>query len=156
VPVLFGLAGSVAGGFVADRLGRRRSIALASILLGASFVGFAALQPYWESRTVIVAITCAQSLFQGLLSASLFALFIDVSWPKVAATQFTAYMALLNLSTSAGGWVAGTVQGWFGFAGAHVALGVFQAALVLLLIPLDPHQNRRELGEEAPAPAGGG
>jgi predicted MFS family arabinose efflux permease len=37
------------------------------------------------------------SVFNGLMYGTRTALFMDVTTPRVAATQFTAYMALLNL-----------------------------------------------------------
>jgi hypothetical protein len=39
----------------------------------------------------------AYAVFQGLMYGTRSALFMDVTTPAVAATQFTAYMALLNL-----------------------------------------------------------
>lgn len=146
VPVFFGLGGSVAGGWLADRLGRRRMVAVSSLLLAASWFAFAAAEPYWGERNLIVAFACTGALFVGTMSAALFALFMDVSWPRVAATQFTAYMALLNLSRTVGAKLAGPVSGAFGMTGAYIAFGVLQCLLVLLLLPLDPRQNRRELG----------
>lgn len=147
LPLIFGLAGSVGGGFLADWLGHRRTVALSSILLGAAWIGFAAAEPWWPIKSFIVAASCADQLLLGTLSASLFTLFMDVSWPRVAATQFTAYMALLNLSRTFGAKLAGVVDTDFGTAGAYIAFGALQIAVVLLLIFLDPTQNRRELGE---------
>ena len=48
------------------------------------------------------------SLANGLMYGARAALFMDVSSPRVAATQFTAYMALLNLGIS----YSAKWQGW--------------------------------------------
>jgi predicted MFS family arabinose efflux permease len=48
------------------------------------------------------------SLANGMMYGARAALFMDVSSPRVAATQFTAYMALLNLSIS----YSAKWQGW--------------------------------------------
>ena len=72
---------------------------------------------------------------------------MGVSWPRVAATQFTAYMAMLNLSRTIGSKLAGPLVSELGVAGCYIAVGVLQIAVIGLLIWLDPHQNRRELGE---------
>ncbi len=148
-PLLFGLFGSVAGGFIADRLGHRKIIAASCILIGGTWIGFAMAEPWWSVRSFIVAISCAQELFFGMLSATLFALFMSVSWPRVAATQFTAYMAMLNLSRTLGARLAGPLSLGLGVTGCYLSVGLFQIAVVGLLVWLDPLQNRRELDEIA-------
>ena len=75
-------------------------------------------------------------------------MYITISWPVVAATQFTAYMAILNLSTVIGQWTTGQ------FARLDVATVFFifagvQIAVIALLPLIDVHQTRRVLGEEA-------
>ncbi len=102
---------------------------------------------WWTDDNFIYTYVCAQELFTGTLSASLFALLMGVAWPVVAASQFTAYMALLNLGRSLGGKLAGPLTDALGTAGTFIGLGSFQIAVIFLLLPIDPHQNRRELGE---------
>jgi PAT family beta-lactamase induction signal transducer AmpG len=147
LPLIFGLVGSVGGGLTADHLGHRRVVAVSCILIGLTWMAFALAEPAWPQRDFIVVISCAQELFFGVLSASLFALFMSVSWPRVAATQFTAYMAMLNLSRTLGSRIAGSVSASLGVAGCYFGVGVLQIAVVVLLFWLDPLQNRRELGE---------
>jgi predicted MFS family arabinose efflux permease len=48
------------------------------------------------------------SVVNGLMYGTRTALFMDITNPAVAATQFTAYMALLNLSIS----LSAAWQGW--------------------------------------------
>jgi PAT family beta-lactamase induction signal transducer AmpG len=147
LPLLFGLVGSVGGGFTADHIGHRRIIAASCILIGATWIGFALGEPLWPQRNFIIVITCAQEFFFGILSATLFALFMSVSWPRVAATQFTAYMAMLNLSRTFGSRIAGTLSAWLGVAGCYFGVGLLQIGVIVFLFWLDPLQNRRELGE---------
>lgn len=146
-PLLFGLTGSVFGGWLADRVGHKRMVAAASVLLGALWIVFGLATSLWPDTTFIYAYTCAQELLLGTLSASLFALLMGVSWPAVAASQFTAFMALLNLGRTLGAKLAGTFED-LGARSTYLAIGAFQIALVLILIPIDPQQNRRELGED--------
>ncbi len=48
------------------------------------------------------------SFANGLMYGARAALFMDISNPRVAATQFTAYMALLNLGIA----ISARWQGW--------------------------------------------
>jgi len=50
--------------------------------------------------TAIWVATLTYSVAQGLMYGTRSAIFMDVTNPKVAATQFTAYMAMMNLAIS--------------------------------------------------------
>ena len=106
----------VLGGMLSDRYGRRRTLAVYIALMSIPVLYLmAVLQQYgWimpvsqsaASRPVPAAAlvtalwvaTLGYSVAQGLMYGTRSAIFMDVTNPKVAATQFTAYMALLNLS----------------------------------------------------------
>jgi MFS transporter, PAT family, beta-lactamase induction signal transducer AmpG len=147
-PLVLGLSGSVGGGWLADRLGHKKMVALATTLLGLLWITFGLASSQWRDHTFIYAFACGQELFLGMLSASLFALLMGVSWPAVAASQFTAYMALLNLGRTLGGKLAGLVSDLWEVHGIFLVCGATQIVVLLLLLPIDPHQNRRELGED--------
>jgi hypothetical protein len=77
----------------------------------------------------------------------MFAMFMGLSWPIVAATQFTAYMALLNVSNALGAVLAAKFESNFTMPNAHLALGCIQLALVGIVLMIDPLETRRKLGE---------
>src|SRR5262249_3822474 len=57
--------------------------------------------------------TLTYSVFNGLMYGTRTALFMDVTTPAVAATQFTAYMALLNLVIAySAKWQGWAVERW--------------------------------------------
>ena len=116
----------IVGGWMSDRWGRRGTLAwtmaataIPTLMLAASMsehrwlhaippdaanrplVPPALLQMFW--LTVLV-----YNVFQGLYYGIRTALFMDVTTPRVAATQFTAYMALMNLAIA----YSATWQGW--------------------------------------------
>ena len=160
--------GCVAGGWLSDRYGRRRMLAL--YLVGTAIPTMAlavamsrfgwihALPPDMANRPVppaalvsafwIASVTYA--VFQGLMYGTRTALFMDVTTPRVAATQFTAYMAMLNLVISyTANW-----QGWaverFGYPrtlGADALAGLACIALLPLM------GARRAATEVAPGAA---
>ena len=47
------------------------------------------------------------AVFQGLMYGTRSAIFMDVTNPAVAATQFTAYMAMMNLAIAYSATLAG-------------------------------------------------
>ena len=120
-------SGCIAGGWLSDRLGRRRAVATYVVLTAIPTLAFAwyMQQRGWiwpidttaASRPVAAGGLLAAfwtaclvyAFFQGLIYGGRTAMFMDLCNPAVAATQFTAYMAVMNLVLS---WSAA----WQGYA----------------------------------------
>jgi len=104
----------VIGGYLSDRFGRRRTLAVYLALMSVPVLylamvlqqhGWVMPVPQGSDRAAPVALVMAlwiavlsYSVALGLMYGARSAIFMDVTNPAVAATQFTAYMALMNLS----------------------------------------------------------
>ncbi len=142
-----GLTGSIAGGFLADRFGAKRVIALAGTGLAWTWIVFAVLPELWSARAFIFTLTIVGTACVSVMSVAMFALAMGLSWPAVAATQFTAYMALSNLSTTFGHLATGAFDARFSLAQSYMASALILCVAVMLLRWIDPGQARRQLGE---------
>ena len=90
------------------------------------------------SRLLIVTFWTAcivYNVFQGLYYGIRSALFMDITTPAVAATQFTAYMALMNLCISYTAAWQGHVVERIGYPSTLVLDSVF-GLVGLALLPL--------------------
>lgn len=146
--VMLGLIGSALGGFVADKVGPKPMIAITSMLLGATWILFGLSAGLLDSKTSVTVLLLAQEFLLAVMTVSLFTMFMGISWPRVAATQFTAYMALMNLSTTIGSYAAGILSRDFGILQILVIAGVTQIVLILPVFMIDLTQTRRVLGNE--------
>ena len=148
-----GALGCASGGWLSDRLGRRKALALYVVLMALPTVLLAAamhrrgwvmpIDPRDPSRpspgqtllTVFWSATVVYSLFNGLMYGARSALYMDISNPAVAATQFTAYMAMMNLVISYTAlWQGKAVVRW-GYPATLAADAAF-GLLCLALLPL--------------------
>jgi PAT family beta-lactamase induction signal transducer AmpG len=150
--VIFALA-CVAGGGLSDRYGRRRTLALFIFLtvIPTLWLAWAMREAGWimpidvnqpnrasPSSALVITFWVAvlvYNVFQGLYYGVRSALFMDVTTRAVAATQFTAYMAMANLAITYSSWWQGLSIVRWGYPVTLVldaAFGLF----VLLFLPL--------------------
>ena len=154
----------VLGGWLSDRLGRRRMLALyvAGMSLPVLYMvwvlqshGYVMPRPPGGpplaelSRALWIA-SLTYAVFAGLMYATRVAILMDVTNPRVAATQFTAYTAMVNFAIAfAAGWHGLAIEAW----GYPITLMVDAIAglLCLLFVPAmkpvatfaDGHAGRR-------------
>jgi PAT family beta-lactamase induction signal transducer AmpG len=157
--------GCVAGGWMSDRLGRRRmsglfiaAMSLPTVVMALTLaangiseveLGRESAEPGMMRRpivpeavlTVFWGAVLIYNLFQGLMYGATTALFMDLTTPRVAGTQFTAYMALSNLAISFSAWWQGIAIERLGFPttlGLDAVVGILGIGLLPFLDPGRP------------------
>ncbi len=150
--VWFGLGGSLLGGFVASAIGAKRTVAIAILLLASTWLAHALCQPLWENHLAISVLFLIATAIAGFMQVAMFAMFMGIAWPPVAATQFTAYMAMLNLSSGIGAKLASPLEASFDMRTIFIILSVYQLATLAILAAIDPLETRRRLGHESADP----
>ncbi|MFM7250529.1 MAG: MGH1-like glycoside hydrolase domain-containing protein, partial [Planctomycetaceae bacterium] len=151
---LVGFLAACTAGLIAASAGPRITALAANAILASSWILLAARPALWEHEMTIWAWIGIHEACLATISVSFFALFMRVSTPAVAATQFTASMALMNLATSLGSWLAGPVAEWLDAPGAFLVAGLLQPLGTLLLPPAPPAGRGPAAGDGAGAAAG--
>ncbi len=128
------LTGGLAGGAVSDRFGRLRTAALS--LLG--FVAFIVLLAGADARggaspPTLIALLAGMYFFVGVFTAASYALFMDLTDPRLGATQFSAYMAATNACESWSAWGGGRLAATHGYPAAFMVMSVISLASLPLL-----------------------
>jgi hypothetical protein len=121
-------------------------IGLGFIGSGVVYLAFGFFEDMWGATSFVVFILCAEQFFASLATVGKFALFMSVSWVRVAGTQFTAYMAMLNASKAIGNATAGTVDAALTYPQIYLLCGALMVIPLLILPFIDPTQTRRVLG----------
>ncbi len=94
------LCGALIGGFLCDRIGRRKIAALGGLGMGIAMIAFSTLVSSASGDP-----TWILPVFKGFVAfqtVALFSLYMKISWTTAAATQFTLYMAVSNFGTFIG------------------------------------------------------
>jgi PAT family beta-lactamase induction signal transducer AmpG len=138
----------VAGGLISDRLGHRRTLAVYVALMSLPVVWMAwvlhsagYVMPRAPGgtplRELIVSLWIATLSFNvglGLMYGTRTAVFMDITNPRVAGTQFTAYMAMMNLAIAFAATWQGIAIEVFGYP-ITMLLDALAGLLCLLLLP---------------------
>ena len=165
------MAGAMGGGFIADKIGHKKSILISLLALSAFWIAHGFMTSLWTGKSYMIIISCVPGFLSGFMATSYFSLAMDVSWKKIAGSQFSSYMALLNLSMviafklaapmeefctrlvngSVGDFLRGL--GCFQFdeltpyAIIFMLMALFHFIVLVPLLLIDPHQTRNTLGE---------
>ncbi|MDT9001403.1 MFS transporter [Paucibacter sp. APW11] len=119
----------VIGGYLSDKLGRRLTLFVYTALMSVPVIYLWAVMrqhgydmprpagsaPIPELISALWLATISYSAFNGLMYGTRAAAFMDVTNPRVAATQFTAYMAMGNLAIAIAATWQGVVAEAFGY-----------------------------------------
>jgi PAT family beta-lactamase induction signal transducer AmpG len=145
-----GALGAAVAGFLADKLGHRRLVALATCVMGAGWLVFAFGQAHWNDTRFVYTLFFIEPMSQSILTVAVYTLCMDASVKRTAATQFAVYTSLMNLSTILGARYASVwLRAALDYRDIYIICAVFQIALILVLPLIDPTQTRREMPDEA-------
>lgn len=144
------ILGALAGGRWADRHGHRRTVtgAVLLIVIAAATVGLSTRfhsashdEAEAASTALIVSLTVVY-LGIGIFTAASYALFMDVTSPSIAATQFSALMGATNGCEVWCGYVAGRLVSSSGYAFAIGSLCAVSLASLIWLRLFPESQSR--------------
>jgi MFS family permease len=104
--------GSLIGGVITDRWGRKNTLytfIIISIILTASLI----ITNSWQNFAILLFIV---GFLQGGYHAAFLAMIMDITNPKIGATQFSILTGLGNFGLIAAGSFSGTLYAIFGFS----------------------------------------
>ena len=137
-----GLVAALGGGWLVDRFGARAMIGVGLVGGALSYLCFGLGHSMWSNMTFVVFFICAEQLFLSLATVGKFSLFMKVSWSRVAGTQFTAYMAMINASRILGNRLAGPIDEQFEYSEIFLLCGIFSVLISFLLPFIKPDQTQ--------------
>ena len=142
LPVVIAMfVGGLIGGYISDKVNRKSAVRLflsgfvAAIII-ISVYNF--VEPLVDEVVFLSAYT-VMYFFVGLFTSSSYALFMDLTNPKIGGTQFSTYMAATNGCEAWTVWSAGFIVAGFGYSPAFILMSVVSllSLLVLKKIKLD-------------------
>lgn len=136
------LVGGLIGGRLSDRWGRGRSVALFLGGFVAAVSALAAADLAGAGAVALMALLAAMYLFIGLFTAASYALYMDLTDPRVAGTQFSTFMAATNGCESWSAFAGGRIAARSGYPASFLAMSAVSLLSLLLLKRLAAPRRR--------------
>ena len=137
-----GIAGLTIGGWAGDRFGTKKSgiVMLLALMALSAWMWFGVAR--WGSATTYTAFVYAWVALDILMTVVTLPISMRLCDPRVAATQFTLYMAISNFGTTLGAWLLGVSDMFGGLPMMFVAVfAMHLVGLGLMLVVPFPQRN---------------
>ena len=133
-----GVIGALAGGFLADRLGARKTIGGAMVVIALLLGTWALAGGIWAWMPFLTAWMFAIGLAYYAYSAAMLGFFMGLSNRAVGATQFAVFMAAGNLTAAWTAPAGGALTDRYGIPVAFAVAALVQLATIAVLPLCDP------------------
>jgi PAT family beta-lactamase induction signal transducer AmpG len=128
------LGGALAGGYLADRVGRKATMIVGFGTYGVLAILFGMSSGYWSDRDFATSYLLTIEFFLAMGSVGFLSMSMRISWTTAAATVFTIYMTVSNIGHVAGNYLVGPIRGEGGLDLSYE--DTFLLAGLLMLVPL--------------------
>lgn len=142
--LISGIGGMIIGGFLIDYFGKVKMISIYLVLLILLIGAMSFLNVFWQNDVFVMGFIIGFYVLITFTTIAIFASAMQLCWKRVAATQFTLYMAISNLGLAAGAAIMGQLKGLLNWEYVILAYIVFAVAMLILMrfINFEKHQKR--------------
>jgi PAT family beta-lactamase induction signal transducer AmpG len=119
------------GGWAVAKIGAQRAALIMCLLVSAFAIGFGLASGYWSNASLLIAYFWQIEFLAVMLTVAFIPIAMRLCDPRVAATQFTLYMAASNVGRPIGNSVAAATDEvgaphlmYFVLAGVFIALSL--------------------------------
>ena len=145
------MVGYIVGGQLGKRFGGK-SVIIYAALGGALLTTIWGLtESWWSSGIFMISIWSIRTFVWAMVSINVFSLMMKITWGEVGGTQFTAYMAMMNLSAIIGYQLTDPFASRFDYPTLFLIAAVLETLIIIAALFIDPDETRRELGDVSPS-----
>ncbi len=142
--LISGVLGMIIGGFLIDYFGKIKMISIYLGLLIILVVAMSFLKNFWQDDFFVMGFIIGFYTLLTFTTIAIFASAMQLCWKRVAATQFTLYMAISNLGLAAGAALIGPLKDILSWEYVILTYIVFAITMLILIrfINFEKHGKR--------------
>ncbi len=149
--LLFTILGYLAGGQLGRRFGGKSVIIYAALFTAVVTSLWGLTESMWSNGTYMMVMWSIRTFTWGLVTINIYSLVMRVTWSEVGGTQFTAYMAMMNVSSIIGYQLTEPLASRFDYSTLFLLAAALETLIIFGALFIDPAETRRTLAQESSA-----
>ena len=140
------MLGAMAGGELGRRFGGKSMLMFAALSASLVTLAWGMLDSMWSEGWFMMLVWVAHTFLWAIVSICAYSLMMRVTWAEVGGTQFTGYMAMMNLSAIIGYQLAPIFADRFDYQTIFYIAAFLETMVILATLYIDPEETDRTLG----------
>jgi MFS transporter, PAT family, beta-lactamase induction signal transducer AmpG len=142
-----GVLGMFVAGAMIDIFGKIRMMTIYAIALIALLLSMSFLTKYWTNENFMIGFFVLYYCLDVFMTIAIFAIAMQLSWKRIAATQFTLYMAIANIGLSVGPYIMGTLKTHFSWQIVFMAYLLFMMVVLIVMRFMSFEKHKKQMEE---------
>jgi MFS family permease len=139
------MLGAMAGGELGRRFGGKSMLMFAALSASLTTLTWGMLDSMWGEGWFMMLVWIVHTFLWAIVSICAYSLMMRVTWAEVGGTQFTGYMAMMNLSAIIGYQLAPIFAARYDYQTIFYIAAVLETFVILAALFIDPEETDRTL-----------
>jgi PAT family beta-lactamase induction signal transducer AmpG len=144
------MLGYMVGGQLGKQFGGKAIIIYSAFSTALITTFWGMNESLWSNGLFMMTVWSLQTFVWAMVSINIYSLMMRITWTEVGGTQFTGYMAMMNLSAIIGYQLTAPLAERFDYATLFYIAALLETVVILGAMFIDPEETRREMAEHVP------
>ena len=141
------MLGYMVGGQLGKQFGGKAIIICAAFSTALITVIWGMNESLWSNGIFMMTVWSLQTFVWAMVSINIYSLMMRITWAEVGGTQFTGYMAMMNLSAIIGYQLTAPLAARFDYSTLFYIAALLETVVILGAMFIDPEETRREMAK---------
>ena len=142
------MLGYVVGGQLGKQFGGKAIIIYAAFTTALITTFWGMNESLWSNGLFMMTVWSLQTFVWAMVSINIYSLMMRITWTEVGGTQFTGYMAMMNLSAIIGYQLTAPLAARFDYSTLFYIAALLETVIILGAMFIDPEETRREMANQ--------
>ena len=142
------MLGYVVGGQLGKQIGGKAIIIYAAFTTALITTFWGMNESLWSNGLFMMTVWSLQTFVWAMVSINIYSLMMRITWTEVGGTQFTGYMAMMNLSAIIGYQLTAPLAARFDYSTLFYIAALLETVVILGAMFIDPEETRREMAKQ--------
>ena len=144
------MLGYMVGGQLGKQFGGKAIIIYAAFSTALITTFWGMNESLWDNGLFMMTVWSLQTFVWAMVSINIYSLMMRITWTEVGGTQFTGYMAMMNLSAIIGYQLTAPLAARFDYSTLFYIAALLETVVILGAMFIDPEETRREMAKRIP------